>query len=57
MQEVKSTEVLDNEIQNEARQKVVAILEKADAECKKILDDVDLHVKESIEEKSKTFCS
>ena len=55
MQEVKSTEVLDNEIQNEARQKVVAILEKADAECKKILDDVDLHVKESIEEKSKTF--
>ncbi|MBE6344069.1 MAG: hypothetical protein E7063_00060 [Spirochaetaceae bacterium] len=40
MEELRSTEILDKEIQEDARKKAQKILAKADEECKKILDSV-----------------
>lgn len=40
MEELRSTEILDKEIQEDARKKAQKILANADAECKKILDNV-----------------
>lgn len=41
MQELRSTEILDKEIQADARRKVENILKKADADCQALFDGVD----------------
>lgn len=41
MQELRSTQVLDNEILNDARKKAQSILEKCDFDCKQLLERVD----------------
>lgn len=51
MQELRSTEVLDNEIKADAIKKERAILEKADAECQEILNSVETKVEEALNEK------
>lgn len=40
MEELRSTEILDKEIQNDARKKAQKILEKADADCQFLLQNV-----------------
>lgn len=44
MEELRSTEILDKEIQEDARKKAERILANADAECKKILNDVSAKI-------------
>lgn len=51
MQELRSTDVLDREIQAEARKKAENILKKADADSKDILDSVETKIKEALKEK------
>ena len=51
MQELRSTEILDKEIQADARRKVERILKNADAECEKILNSVQNRVNQAVEEK------
>lgn len=51
MQELRSTEVLDREIQADARKKAENILTKADADAQNILDSVDAKVEEALKEK------
>ncbi|MCQ2588203.1 MAG: hypothetical protein MJ174_08810 [Treponema sp.] len=51
MQELRSTEVLDREIQSEARKKAENILEKADADSKEILNSVETKINEALKEK------
>ena len=41
MQELRSTEILDNEIRAEARRKAENVLKRADEECAQILAGVD----------------
>ena len=40
MQELRSTEILDKEIEADARRKAEAILKKADEECVQIMEGV-----------------
>ena len=44
MQELRSTDILDKEIQADARKKAEKILKKADQDCQKILASVDANV-------------
>lgn len=45
MEELRSTEILDKEIQEDGRRKVERILKDADAECEKILAEVEDRIK------------
>ncbi|MBQ3966600.1 MAG: hypothetical protein II684_07205 [Treponema sp.] len=54
MEELRSTEILDKEIEADARKKAERLLSDADAECQKLLDAVDGRVKEASEQK-KTY--
>ena len=54
MEELRSTEILDKEIEADARKKAERLLSDADAECQKLLDAVDGMVKEASEQK-KTY--
>ncbi|MBQ5472265.1 MAG: hypothetical protein IIT58_09750 [Treponema sp.] len=47
MEELRSTEILDKEIQNDARRKVEKILQKADAECAFLKEDVERKLQET----------
>ena len=51
MQELRSTEILDNEIRSEARRKAEAVLKRADEECEQILSGVDRRIQEARIEK------
>src|SRR5574344_165208 len=44
MEELRSTEILDKERQDDARKKAQRILTDADNQCKKILDDVESRI-------------
>ena len=52
MEELRSTEILDKEIEADARKKAERILADADAECQKLLDAVKDRVKEASEQKT-----
>ncbi len=51
MEELRSTEILDKEIEADARKKAERLLSDADAECQKLLDAVSDKVKEASEQK------
>ena len=53
MEELRSTEILDKEIEADARKKADKILKNADSEAEKILADVETRVKEAKEQKEK----
>lgn len=56
MEELRSTEILDKEIQSDARKKAERILAKADVDCQMILSEVDERIekaKNEISEKNK----
>lgn len=52
MEELRSTEILDKEIESDARKKAERILSDADAECARLLGAVADRVKEASEQKS-----
>lgn len=51
MQELRSTEILDKEIQSDARKKAEKILAQADFDCKEILSSVDINIEKAKSEK------
>ena len=51
MQELRSTEILDKEIQADARRKVETILKKAEEECQTLLDSIDGKIADAKKEK------
>ncbi len=51
MQELRSTDILDKEIQADARRKVERILKTADAECERVLNSVQERVNQAVQEK------
>lgn len=55
MEELRSTEILDKEIEADARKKSEKILANADAECQKLLNAVDDRVKEAAAEKKRYY--
>lgn len=55
MQELRSTDILDKEIQSDARKKAEKILKKADADCADILASVDVNIEKAKAEKEKFF--
>ena len=55
MQELRSTDILDKEIQADARKKAERILQKADAECSNILESVEADVEKAAEIKKDFF--
>lgn len=55
MEELRSTEILDKEIEADARKKAEKILANADAECQKLLDAVDSRVKQAADEKKRYY--
>ena len=57
MEELRSTEILDKEIEADARKKADKILKNADSEAEKILADVETRVKEAKEQKEKYYDS
>lgn len=57
MEELRSTEILDKEIEADARKKAEKILKNADAECERILADVANRVKEASDKKEKYYNS
>lgn len=57
MEELRSTEILDKEIEADARKKAEKILKNADSECERILADVSNRVKEASEQKEKYYKS
>ena len=52
MEELRSTEILDKEIEADARKKAAKIVAKAESEAKSIIEGVDDRVKKAVEEKS-----
>ncbi len=50
MEELRSTEILDKEIEIDAQKKAAKLVENANKEAQKILDGIDERVKESLEE-------
>ncbi len=52
MEELRSTEILDKEIEADARRKAERILANADVEAKKLLDDVAVKVSETEKQKA-----
>ncbi len=55
MQELRSTDILDKEIQADARKKAGRMLEKADAECAELLASVDSDIEKAVNEKKVFF--
>lgn len=55
MEELRSTEILDKEIEADARKKADKILKNAEADAEKILSDVESRVKEVEEQKAKYY--
>lgn len=55
MQELRSTEILDKEIQADARKKADKLLKKADADCEAILSSVDTDIAKVKAEKQEFY--
>ncbi len=55
MQELRSTDILDKEIQADARKKAERMLAKADLDCEKLIASVDADIKKATEEKQLFF--
>lgn len=55
MEELRSTEILDREIQDDARRKAEKILKASEAECRQILDDVNARLARVKAEKEAEF--
>ncbi len=55
MEELRSTDILDKEIQGEARKKAQGIVDASVAESKRILEGVDARVEKSKSEKQKIY--
>ena len=55
MQELRSTDILDKEIQADARKKAERMLAKADADCEKLIASVDADIEKAGEEKRQFF--
>ena len=55
MEELRSTEILDREIQDDARRKAEKILKDGEKEAGKILDDVSLRIETIREEKRREY--
>ena len=57
MEELRSTELLDREIQDAARRKAEKILKPSESECRQIMDDVVLRVERVREEREREYRS
>lgn len=55
MEELRSTEILDREIQEDARRKAEKILKNSDAECRQILDEVEGRIAKTRAEKKAEY--
>ena len=55
MQELRSTDILDKEIQADARKKAERMLEKTDSECEKLIASVESDIEKAAEEKQQFF--
>ncbi len=55
MQELRSTDILDKEIQADARKKAERMLAKADSDCAKLIASVDTDIEKAAEEKQEFF--
>ena len=55
MQELRSTDILDKEIQTDARKKAERMLAKADSDCAKLLASVETDIEKAAEEKQEFF--
>ena len=55
MQELRSTDILDKEIQADARKKAERMLAKTDSECEKLLASVESDIEKAAEEKQQFF--
>ena len=55
MQELRSTDILDKEIQADARKKAERMLAKADLDCEKLLASVDSDIEKAKQEKEEFF--
>ena len=55
MQELRSTDILDKEIQADARKKAERMLAKADLDCEKLLASVDSDIEKARQEKEEFF--
>ena len=55
MQELRSTDILDKEIQADARKKAERMLQKADSECEKLLASVEADIEKAADEKRSFF--
>lgn len=51
MEEFRSTEILDKEIQDDARRKAEKLLKRADDDCQKIMDEIDSRIEAVSKEK------
>lgn len=52
MQELRSTEILEKEIQEDVKQKILEIQQNCDIQCKEILDSVQIKIAEAEKEKT-----
>ncbi len=55
MQELRSTDILDKEIQADARKKAERMLAKTDSECEKLLASVESDIEKAAKEKQQFF--
>ena len=55
MQELRSTDILDKEIQADARKKAERMLQKADHDCQTILESVETDIQKAVDEKRSFF--
>ena len=55
MQELRSTDILDKEIQADARKKAGRMLEKTDAECAALLESVESDIEKAVKDKQLFF--
>ena len=55
MQELRSTDILDKEIQADARKEAERMLQKADSDCQALLESVDADIQKAADEKRTFF--
>ena len=55
MQELRSTDILDKEIQADARKKAERMLQKADRECEQLIASVEADIEKAADEKKRFF--
>jgi V/A-type H+-transporting ATPase subunit E len=55
MQELRSTDILDKEIQSDARKKAERMLQKADHDCQTLLESVETDIQKAADEKRSFF--